>query len=171
MRLSSFESQLTETSQKTVIRELLDQLGNTSKEVRTISHNLAPLSLQHQELTKAIEELVYQIELVDANMDIEFYYPEDINKSLSPMHKQNIYQIVKELFNNILKYAQASRIELRFSKDQDSFQLVIEDNGKPYNPDSSVNGLGLASIKSQGYPAQWMVYRVAQTWWRYVTSI
>ncbi|MDZ4708936.1 MAG: 7TM-DISM domain-containing protein [Saprospiraceae bacterium] len=149
MRLSSFEAQLIATSQKTVIRELLDQLGNTSKEVRSISHNLAPLSLQHQELTKAIEELVYQIELVDANMDIEFYYPEDINKSLSPMHKQNIYQIVKELFNNILKYAQASHIELRFSRDQDSFQLVIEDNGKPYNPDAGLNGLGLASIKSR----------------------
>lgn len=149
MKLSSFEVQLTEPVQKKEIRELLDQLGNTSKEVRSISHNLAPLSLQQQELTKAIEELVYQIELVDANMDIEFYYPDDINKSLSPMHKQNIYQIVKELFNNILKYAQASRIELRFSRDHDSFQLEIEDNGKPYNPESGVNGLGLASIKSR----------------------
>lgn len=151
MRLSSFGAQLTSAPQKTVIRELLDQLGHTSKEVRSISHNLAPLSLQHQELTKAIEELVYQIELVDANMDIEFNYPEDINKSLSPMHKQNIYQIVKELFNNILKYAQASRIELRFSKDQDSFQLEMEDNGKPYNPEfySNADSLGLASIKSR----------------------
>lgn len=151
MRLSSFEAQLTLPPQKTVIRELLDQLGHTSKEVRSISHNLAPLSLQHQELTKAIEELVYQIELVDANMDIEFNYPDDINTSLSPMHKQNIYQIVKELFNNILKYAQASRIELRFSQDQDSFQLEIEDNGKTYNPESNsgVGGLGLASIKSR----------------------
>lgn len=152
MRLSSFEAQLQQPQQKTIIREMLDQLGHTSKEVRSISHNLAPLSLQHQELTKAIEELVYQIELVDVNMDIEFNYPDDINKSLSIMHKQNIYQIVKELFNNILKHAQASRIEVRFSYDQNNFQLEIEDNGKTYNPDTNtgtIQGLGLASIRSR----------------------
>lgn len=152
MRMSLFENQLEKPGQKNQLRDLLNRLAEASREVRTISHNLAPLSIQHQELTKAIEELVYQIELTDANMDIEINYPPDINKNLSAVIKQNIYQTVRELFNNILKYAQASRIRVNIIRENGHFQLQVEDNGHPYDAEralSETNGLGLSSIRSR----------------------
>ena len=152
MRLSSLENKSESETQKSMIKDLLIQLGNTSQEVRSISHNLAPLSLQHQELTKAIEELVYQIELVDGNMDIEFKYSPDINKSLSAILKQNIYQTVKELFNNILKYAKASEIKVRLMHVGENLQLEVEDNGLMYDPVKAIHqaqGMGLSSIQSR----------------------
>ncbi|MEP7322097.1 MAG: 7TM-DISM domain-containing protein [Saprospiraceae bacterium] len=152
MRLSSLENKIEPGVQKNLVTDLISQIGNTSHEVRSISHNLAPLSLQHQELTKAIEELVYQIELVDSNMDIEFNYSPDINKSLSAILKQNIYQTVKELFNNILKYAKATQIKVRLVHEKDQLQLEVEDNGMIYDYNKSIgngNGVGLASIQSR----------------------
>ena len=151
MRLSAIEAQVPLPHKKS-IGDMVFQIGRTAQDVRNISHNLAPLSLQHQELTGAIEELIYQIELVNANMDIEFNYSENINTSLSQIHKQNVYQTVNEIFNNILKYAEASRIRIKLLLLQNQLQLDIDDDGIIYNPDLKLNGansLGLLSIRSR----------------------
>lgn len=152
MRLSSIEHKLEQGPQKKALEEVVSQLGKTSQEVRNISHNLAPLSLQHQELTNAIQELVYQIELNDSNMDIEFNYTPEINKYLSSILKQNIYQTVKEIINNILKYAGASQIIVTLSQYQNQLKLEVADNGKSYDYAKSVRegkGVGLSSIQSR----------------------
>lgn len=152
MQLSSLEHKTPAGPQKKTVTDLVQQIGNTAHEVRTISHNLAPLSLQHQELTKAIQELVYQIELVDDNIDIEFNYSPEINKSLSVILKQNIYQTIKELFNNILKYAKATKINVSLVFEKDQLLLEVQDNGLTYDYIKSIastNGVGLASIQSR----------------------
>ena len=152
MRLSSLEYKLEEGTQKKVLEDVVTQLGQTSQEVRNISHNLAPLSLQHQELTNAIQELVYQIELNDSNMDIEFNFTPEINKYLSLILKQNIYQTVKEIFNNILKYASASQIIVTLDQHQNQLKLEVADNGNTYDYAKSIldsKGVGLSSIQSR----------------------
>jgi signal transduction histidine kinase len=152
MRLSSIENKMEEEPDKKSVGELVALLGSTAQEVRNISHNLAPLSLQHQELTHAIEELVYQIELNDSNLDIEFHCSPDINNNLSAVLKQNIYQTIKELFSNILKYAKATRIKVSLLQDQQQLLLEVEDNGISYDyPESLLhgNGVGLSSIQSR----------------------
>ena len=152
MRLSSIENKMEKEPDKKAVGELVSLLGNAAQEVRNISHNLAPLSLQHQELTNAIEELVYQIELNDSNLDIEFHCSPDINYNLSTVLKQNIYQTIKELFSNILKYANATRIKVSLLQDQQQLLLEVEDNGISYDyPESLLNGngVGLSSIQSR----------------------
>jgi signal transduction histidine kinase len=138
MKLSLMDQYIPPGRGKGLLNGLLGSVGDAAKEVRGISHNLAPLSLQHQELTKALEELVYQIELTDANLDIELHYAPDINTSLSAIVKQNIYQTAKELFNNILKYASASQIRVRLHRDQDHYQLEMVDNGMTYDPERAM---------------------------------
>ena len=151
MRLSAIETQVPMPHKK-LLGDLVFQIGRTAQDVRNISHNLAPLSLQHQELTSAIDELIYQIELVNTNIDIEFNYSENINESLSQIHKQNVYQTVKEIFNNILKYAEASQIKIKLLLLKNQLQLDIDDDGITYNPDLKISGkspLGLSSIRSR----------------------
>lgn len=152
MNLSLLDQYIIQGPGKGLLAGLLGSLADAAKEVRGISHNLAPLSLQHQELTKALEELVYQIELTDANLDIELHYAPDINSSLSAIVKQNIYQTARELFNNILKYAGASQIRVRLHRNKEHYQLEMEDNGKPYDPERAMaesGGMGLSSIQSR----------------------
>jgi len=152
MNLSLLDQYVGPGRGKGLLNGLLGSVGDAAKEVRGISHNLAPLSLQHQELTKALEELVYRIELTDATLDIELHFAPDINTSLSPIVKQNIYQTAKELFNNIVKYASASQIRVRLHRDQDHYKLELEDNGMPYDLEKAMaesGGMGLSSIRSR----------------------
>ena len=61
------------------------------------------------------------------------------------------YRIIQELINNILKYAQATKVFVQLSKFENELQIVVEDNGIgfDYNVALLSDGIGLKSISSR----------------------
>src|SRR5690606_36664027 len=57
----------------------------------------------------------------------------------------NLYRIVQELINNIVKYAQATEAQIQIAHENGEMRLMIEDNGHGY--DTRV----LQSLKGQGW--------------------
>ncbi|MBI5215545.1 MAG: hypothetical protein HY960_07305 [Ignavibacteriae bacterium] len=68
--------------------------------------------------------------------------------TLSGEHRRNIFLVVKESLNNIMKHAQAGEVHLRFSSTVDTFSIVIQDNGKGFCiKEISVFSNGLSNMK------------------------
>jgi signal transduction histidine kinase len=57
-----------------------------------------------------------------------------------------LFRIVQEQINNIIRYANATTILIRFITDRDQVMLVISDNGKGFDPLTTKKGLGLNNI-------------------------
>jgi signal transduction histidine kinase len=69
-----------------------------------------------------------------------------------PEVETNLYRIVQEAFNNIHKHARASRAEVQIEKRDDFIVLVVEDNGRGFNPEKQMNrstGIGLIGMKER----------------------
>lgn len=125
---------------------LLDQSCN---EVRNMSHSMMPAILVKMGLKEALRELasainntgVLKVMVDDKELDNE---PAEIIKI-------HLYRIVQELLNNILKYANATEVQIQFSKDSHGLGLMIEDNGKGFDTTilNNSNGLGWHSIQSR----------------------
>ena len=60
--------------------------------------------------------------------------------------KLNIYRIVQEQTNNILKYAAATQATITINENKGTIYLSIIDNGKGFDPLVKRNGVGISNI-------------------------
>jgi signal transduction histidine kinase len=60
--------------------------------------------------------------------------------------KLTIYRIVQEQLTNILKYAEASKINITIKKQGKKISLIISDNGKGFDPSTKRKGIGFNNI-------------------------
>lgn len=70
-------------------------------------------------------------------------------KTMSYEFKLNIFRIIQEQLNNILKHAEASEIKLGLVEKKKSLYLSISDNGKGFDPIEKSKGIGIINIKSR----------------------
>ena len=63
--------------------------------------------------------------------------------------KINFYRILQEALQNIIKYANASLIEVRIERDKDQLELFIKDNGIGFNIHDKRKGIGLKNMESR----------------------
>jgi two-component system NarL family sensor kinase len=66
---------------------------------------------------------------------------------LDPALKQNIYLVFKESINNIIKHANASKVEISLHQKSNYFEMIIQDNGQGFHLKESFTGHGLRNMK------------------------
>ena len=96
---------------RTQFNEFSDAVSHTLDEVRTISHDLRPPHLDQLGLRSA---LVAMIEQVDASSTTRFTQAlDELDGLFPPGDDIQLYRIVQEGINNILKHSGATRAEIK----------------------------------------------------------
>ena len=115
-------------------------------EIRKISHDLNPSSVEDFGLKEAITEMIDKINL-SGRLKITFRFSTKGKKlHLKSEDKIAVYRIVQEQLNNIMKHAQARIVLVDLSIKSSVVNLVIEDDGKGFNPKKTNKGIGLKNI-------------------------
>jgi signal transduction histidine kinase len=123
----------------------LNLLNQASEEIRNITFNLMPRTLEEGGLIPALNELATKI--TNAGAVKVFLHVHDMEKFVLEKQSQfNIYRIVQEAVNNILKHAAASEINIQVIGQNDHITIMIEDDGKGFNPETNKGGRGLKNI-------------------------
>lgn len=128
-------------------------LADVAGTIREMSHHLMPIAIRQYGLKNAIEQLISDInnsgklliEHIIVGID-EPDYPEDF--------QINLYRIIQELFQNIIKHSEAENAIFQLVEHPDSLNLYIEDNGKGINVenyDQQGKGMHLLSSRIQYY--------------------
>ncbi|MBT8209048.1 MAG: hypothetical protein KJP14_00815, partial [Eudoraea sp.] len=79
-----------------------------------------------------------------------FNYNEDVEwDSLSGDTKINLYRIIQESLQNIIKHANASKVDLDFERLEDLLKIRISDNGKGFDVRKAKKGIGQKNIRSR----------------------
>lgn len=85
--------------------------------------------------------------LQSSNMDYQIIESIDKSIPISGIKRRNIILILKESLTNILKHAEASKVEVQLESDDKFLKIQIKDNGKGFNvKEISSSGYGLNSI-------------------------
>lgn len=123
----------------------LSLLNQASEEIRNITFNLMPKTLEEGGLIPALNELAVKVTnsgAVKVNLHVH-----DMEKFILEKQSQfNIYRIVQEAVNNILKHAGASEINIQVIGQSDHITIMIEDDGKGFDPKTNKGGRGLKNI-------------------------
>jgi len=132
------------------MEEIAEAATHSLSEVREIAHNLRPFQIDRLGLTKAIEGLVRKINSSELRVVAAL---DDINGLLSVEKEINLYRIIQECLNNIVKHSEASEAEVKIKKTAKIIKVEIKDNGKGFDITSknvqnaeNKTGFGITSI-------------------------
>ncbi|RYU96224.1 tetratricopeptide repeat-containing sensor histidine kinase [Emticicia agri] len=91
----------------------------------------------------------YALPLAESkNISFDFKVDEDIENLALPMEiRRNLYLIIKEAINNLIKYSEASKANVHFVKDKKDISVTVEDNGKGFDTLASTTRNGLKNMK------------------------
>jgi signal transduction histidine kinase/ligand-binding sensor domain-containing protein len=149
--LLGLESHQDDQANTTDFHDAIDYVANSLKHVREISRNLRPVQLDQIGLTAALESLIETIaesSLLQSNASIE-----NVDNLLSKDGEINLFRIVQESFNNILKHSGASAIRIELKKTDNFLRLLVEDNGRGMQLEQTHQnaqyGLGLNSMQER----------------------
>jgi signal transduction histidine kinase/ligand-binding sensor domain-containing protein len=127
------------------LTEISDTASQALNEVREIASNLRPYQLERLGLTNTIEHM---IDHVKNSAEVQFVVELDnIDGLLSKDSEINVYRVVQECVNNVLKHSKASTAWLSIKQKGKGLQITCRDNGRGFNPTSSHrNGIGLTGM-------------------------
>jgi signal transduction histidine kinase len=133
---------------KQEIRKILDAIADVAssslQEVRTISRDLRPHQLERLGLTETIRDAMRAVTVssgISLTADVA-----DIDGLFPKEGEINVYRIVQECVNNIIRHSAATEAMILVLRDADSARIVVEDNGRGFDPSAKPRGMGLKGI-------------------------
>jgi len=132
---------------KILLHEVRDTLKETLNEIRNLSHQLAPVTFEGLAFEIAIKQLLQQINKENRfSINTQFETAESMN-SVSSEIQLNLYRIIQEQLQNILKHSEASHIDISIQIKFDKIKLRISDDGNGFDKRKIKKGIGLNNIK------------------------
>lgn len=157
MNIESIESLVPskESGLKEKLQGVKALIGHTLEDLRRLTHDLRPMALDDLGLASAIRAYVKnRLEPMDIQVIFE---SKGLNTSrrLSQAIETALFRIVQEATNNIVSHADAHKVVIHLSVEDDMIRAIVEDDGKGFDADSVFISepkrqlLGLLGIKER----------------------
>lgn len=130
---------------------MLGVVDTTIDRVRRIASELRPSILDDLGLAAAVE---WQAQQFQKRTGILCRYDCSVdNLDLDTERSTAIFRIFQEALTNVLRHAQATRIDVSLDKDEDGFVLDVRDNGRGIRDSekSDESSLGLLGMRERAY--------------------
>lgn len=127
--------------------QCLGNIGLALKEIRNLSHRLAPAFFDESTMEEAFRKLFDTFNIQKRSKlllhidDAVQQYPISLEIQL------NLYRILQEQLRNIQKYAIATSIEVDVLIYNNKLKMRVTDNGIGFNTNTVKSGIGLANMK------------------------
>jgi PAS domain S-box-containing protein len=118
------------------------------EEIRKLARGLVSNVVNNVGLCNAIHSMMddlmkaYPIKIV-CKMD------DDLNILMSPRFNLDVFRIVQEQLNNIIKHAKASLVKIDLFRKGTDIVLSVIDNGIGFDVEKKVTGIGIINMKSR----------------------
>ncbi len=148
LNINRFEKKSGHADSKELAQETKTYIDEVITQVRRISRDLMPPSLEKLGLYFALEDLTAWIKKA-GQIDLEIWksgepFRFDVKKELA------VFRIIQELLNNSIKHSRASKIEINIRFTSKGMAVFVRDNGVGFELKKMVKtGLGLQNLESR----------------------
>jgi len=126
---------------------LVSMVASSWEEVRTISHNLMPPQFEEVSVDRVLQNHVREL---NKSNKIDFtiqFLPKHGWEKIPVELQVELYRVIQELCTNIIKYSNATNVEIQLSHLEGNINLIMEDNGVPFIYSSS--GIGYRNLQER----------------------
>ena len=118
------------------------------EEIRKLTKGLTTDVIKNLGLCVAIDNI--SRDTMEVNPVKIFFVVEGfIENSVNDKFKLNVFRIVQEQMNNILKHANATEVIIKLSQNKETVIISFSDNGVGFDTRKQRKGIGVANIKSR----------------------
>ncbi|OOF35542.1 signal transduction histidine-protein kinase/phosphatase UhpB [Rodentibacter heidelbergensis] len=128
---------------------MIEQLSlNIYDTTKGLLNRIRPKMLDDISLQQAIENLFLELDFKTHGISTALFWENKDNVRIEPIQEITLYRLCQEGLNNTVKYAEASTVSLSIMIGQ-NIQLIIQDNGKGFDPTKAKQGLGLKGMQER----------------------
>lgn len=148
MNLSVLGNELDNPEEIATFNKAMHLVDESCKEVRQVSHNIMPNTLMKRGLVYAVNEFINSIDKRALDINV---YTDNMDVRLPVNVEIMLYRAIQECVNNVIKHAQAKRVNISIIKDEEELSITIEDNGKGFDVKAGAGdkGIGLKNIETR----------------------
>ncbi len=124
-------------------------LDEAYQKVRTMAHEKNSGVMANQGLLPAIRNLAKKASNKGSlNIAVQDF---GLEERLDTVLEISIFRMIQELITNAIKHAQASEINISLTNHDSLLNIIVEDNGKGFDPQTLIEkeGMGLKSIEKR----------------------
>jgi len=133
LKVQSLNLSKEEEEEEAKYKNIINLTDDIIEHARSLSHNLAPISLQSLNFTDTIKELIDTTERLnqfEINLELDIF-----SKYIKNKWDINLFRIVQEALHNIVKHSKAKTIDIISKKENDFLILNIIDDGNGFSDD------------------------------------
>lgn len=134
---------------KAIIYKVSSHIDDAIKNMRGISYNLLPVTLERKGLFEALREFI-EYSSVKSKLPIQLFFKHPVE---IPKEKEvHIFRMLQEIIHNSIKHAQAKNMYIGFGYEEERVAIFVKDDGIGFDfakIKETSSGLGLKSIESR----------------------
>ena len=135
------------------LQNVLQKIGITSNEMISEMNDIVwainPRNDSMEKILQRMESFARPL-LAAQEINFEFAYdPGVLQMDLNMEHRKNFYLVFKEAVNNVVKYSQATDLEVIINISEANLLLSVRDNGKGFDP-LTISGKSKTSLGGNG---------------------
>ena len=132
------------------LKESNEGISKAIHEVRMLSHQLVPVTFYEDALITSMERLM-KVTNIENKYKITIHYDQLDSINLDNQLQLNLYRILQEQLQNIIKHADAGIIEVSIRLQGNMLHMRIYDNGKGFDSNliKGGGGIGLQNIRNR----------------------
>ncbi|MEM6721424.1 MAG: tetratricopeptide repeat protein [Bacteroidota bacterium] len=131
---------------KQLYDKTLQIIQTITHEIRSISHRFDQDPIPEFNLKMAITNFSEKVANDKLKVHTSIHGLEHFQNSQISIF---IFRTLQELVNNTIKHAAASSLTIYITKNQDSINIMVEDNGNGFDVKQAMNGIGLKNLRKQ----------------------
>jgi two-component system NarL family sensor kinase len=133
---------------RATFEKTMSMVDESCKEVRLISHQMAPNVLLKSGLTAAVRDFISKIDSRRLKINLETF---GLQTRLDQNIEGVLYRVIQETVNNVIKHSGANMLDIQLNKDEDGVNAMIEDNGQGFDTAQieKFEGIGLKNIRTR----------------------
>jgi PAS domain S-box-containing protein len=122
------------------------------QEIRKLSKSLNTDAIRQTSIKESISDIVYNLRELQ-KISVLVHIDEYVDSKLCETARVNVFRIIQEQTNNIIKYASATIVEIKLLKADDGAVLIVKDNGVGFDTEKSPtsSGIGFTNMKSRTF--------------------
>lgn len=123
--------------------DIQQQVDSISENLHRLAAHLRPASLDHLGLVTALSQYV-ETTCSQFGLSGEFEAC-GFERRLPPDVETAVYRIVQEALTNVVRHAQATRVDVILKQNKDGFVITVEDNGIGFDLSKTMVGIAAAN--------------------------
>ncbi|MDX1762127.1 MAG: histidine kinase [Christiangramia sp.] len=146
MQINLLNKKVKEENQKG-FQEVKDLVASSLSEIRALSRSLNNEVIDYVGLQASVKNEIdrfNRLEVIDARLEVTGQ-PFEIGQEDSII----LFRILQEFFSNVIKYAGASELLVRFNYNTTYLEILAEENGRGFDVEEQQAGSGLLNMRSR----------------------